>query len=66
MIIVFRNTYVRALLTIGVLALISPQAFADEGGVRFWLPATFGSLAAVPGQPGFSGAPSYHPKDDPT
>jgi hypothetical protein len=27
---------------------------ADEGGVSFWLPGTFGSLAAVPGQPGWS------------
>ena len=35
MMIVFRNTYVRVLLTIGALALISPQALADEGGVSF-------------------------------
>ena len=27
---------------------------ADEGGVSFWLPGTYGSLAAVPGQPGWS------------
>ena len=27
----------------------APQAsLADEGGVSFWLPGTFGSLAAVP------------------
>ena len=59
--IVFRNTYVRVLLTIGALALISPRARADEGGVSFWLPGTFGSLAATPGQPGFSGAIIYYP-----
>jgi hypothetical protein len=33
----------------------TPQAsLADEGGVSFWLPGIFGSLAAVPGTPGFS------------
>jgi hypothetical protein len=33
----------------------TPQAsLADEGGVSFWLPGLFGSLAAVPGTPGFS------------
>jgi hypothetical protein len=35
-------------------------AAADETGVSFWLPGTFGSLAAVPGQPGFSGAITYY------
>lgn len=29
-------------------------AGADEGGVSFWLPGQFGSLAAVPGEPGWS------------
>jgi hypothetical protein len=27
---------------------------ADEGGVSFWAPGQFGSLAAVPGEPGFA------------
>ena len=27
---------------------------ADEGGVSFWVPGQFGSLAAVPAQPGWS------------
>jgi hypothetical protein len=30
------------------------RAFADEGGVSFWLPGLFGSLAAAPQQPGWS------------
>jgi hypothetical protein len=60
MMIVFRNTYVRILLTTGALALISPRALADEGGVNVWLQGTFGSFAAVPGQPGFSGAFIYY------
>jgi hypothetical protein len=42
-------------IVIGI-ALLSPQAArADEGGVSFWVPGLFGSLAAVPQQaPGWS------------
>jgi len=37
-----------------VATICAPQvASADEGGVSFWLPGLFGSLAAVPVQPGF-------------
>ena len=32
---------------------------ADEGGVSFWLPGIFGSLAAAPLQPGWSVASTY-------
>ena len=35
-------------------------ALADEGGVSFWLPGLYGSLAAVPSQPGFSLATIYY------
>ena len=42
-----------AALTIGT-ALPSGRAVADEGGVSFWTPGTYGSLAAVPGVPGWS------------
>jgi len=34
--------------------LVSPLASAAEGGVSFWLPGQFGSMAAVPGDPGWS------------
>ena len=34
-------------------------AAADEGGVSFWLPGLFGSLAAAPQQPGWSLATIY-------
>jgi hypothetical protein len=34
------------------IALAHPSR-ADEGGVSFWIPGLFGSLAAVPGAPGF-------------
>ena len=35
-------------------------AFADEAGVSVWLPGTFGSLAAVPVQPGFQWTTTYY------
>jgi hypothetical protein len=34
--------------------LLSQHAVADEGGVSFWLPGTYGSLASVPAVPGWS------------
>ena len=33
---------------------------ADQGGVSFWVPGLFGSLAAVPQQPGFNFASIYY------
>jgi len=35
-------------------------ALADEAGVSVWLPGTFGSLAAVPVQPGFQWSTTYY------
>jgi hypothetical protein len=44
-----------------LLVLPFETAKADEGGVSFWLPGLFGSLAAVPQTPGWSmGAIYYH------
>ena len=40
--------------------LISHVALADEGGVSMWLPGLFGSLAAVPQQPGWSLSSIYY------
>jgi hypothetical protein len=38
-----------------------PQAaHADEGGVSFWIPGLYGSLAAAPQQPGWSMATIYY------
>jgi hypothetical protein len=50
---------------IGVLCVlamtIEPRsAAADEGGVSFWVPGFFGSLAATPQQPGWSLASIYY------
>lgn len=51
-----------ATCAIAVFALLASTApRADEGGVSFWLPGQFGSLAAVPGTPGWSlGSVYYH------
>src|SRR5580692_1335366 len=47
--------------SIGALALLAnPQAaLADAGGVGFWFPGAFGSLAAAPGVPGWAYATIY-------
>jgi hypothetical protein len=42
-----------AFLAVAALA-IPDDAFADEGGVSFWLPGLFGSLAAAPQVPGWA------------
>jgi hypothetical protein len=39
---------------LGGLLTAPTGAVADEGGVSFWVPGLFGSLAAAPQQPGFS------------
>jgi hypothetical protein len=43
-----------------ILASLASGAHADQGGVSFWLPGQFGSLAAVPAQPGWSAASVYY------
>jgi hypothetical protein len=51
----------KALLGIvAAIALLCSQAKADEGGVSFWLPGLFGSLAATPQQPGWAVASIYY------
>lgn len=42
------------------LALAPTKSFADAGGVSFWVPGLFGSLAAAPGQPGWSASMIYY------
>lgn len=49
-----------ATLVIGLQASIPTITMADEGGVSFWLPGTFGSLAATPFNPGWSFAGIYY------
>jgi hypothetical protein len=52
----------RISLVIAILACAAAPnaAHADAGGVSFWLPGIFGSLAAAPGQPGWSMAMIYY------
>jgi hypothetical protein len=49
-------TPVRAIaaVAVGAIALSSQPMLADEGGVSFWLPGSYGSLSAVPSVPGWS------------
>jgi hypothetical protein len=41
-------------ITLAAVVSIPKHALADEGGVSFWIPGFFGSLAAAPQQPGWS------------
>jgi hypothetical protein len=54
----------RTCLGIGVALMIfgsmSGATYADESGISFWLPGQFGSLAAAPQVPGWSGAVIYY------
>ena len=46
---------------ITAIAVSLPEvSLADEGGVSFWLPGMYGSLAAAPQQPGWSLATIYY------
>jgi len=47
-----------AIMAIAVVS--SGAARADEGGVSYWLPGRFGSLAAAPSVPGWSMAEVYY------
>ena len=49
-----------ALALAGAVIITPRLALADEGGVSFWLPGLYGSLAATPQQPGFSFATLYY------
>ena len=50
-----------AAISLALVLLISPSlAVADEGGVGFWLPGQFGSMAATPQTPGLTLATIYY------
>src|SRR5262245_15138726 len=60
-----RARSIRPITAIAVLALATivsapRSASADEGGVSFWVPGFFGSLAAAPQQPGWSLTSFYY------
>lgn len=49
-----------AFASVGIAAVAQPsRALADAGGVGFWLPGIFGSLAAAPTVPGWAYATIY-------
>jgi hypothetical protein len=47
-------------LALGVVMVSQTLAKADEGGVSFWIPGFFGSLAAAPQQAGWSLTTMYY------
>jgi hypothetical protein len=49
-----------AAISFAIFALTPELASEDEGGVSFWIPGFFGSLAAVPGTPGWSVTEIYY------
>lgn len=46
--------------TAGLVGVADRPAWADEGGVSFWLPGQFGSLIAIPGAPGWTMTGLYY------
>ena len=46
-------------LTLCISASSADRAKADAGGLSYWLPGTFGSLAAAPGVPGWAYSTIY-------
>ena len=55
-----RSNAVAMFLCAGILSTASSVSRADESGTSFWLPGTFGSLAATPTTPGWSIASVYY------
>ena len=55
-----RRLGVAAIVLASAITFFSRHALADEGGVSFWVPGFFGSLAATPQQPGWSLANIYY------
>src|ERR1700746_50298 len=49
-----RNTMLMGSLCVLTLLAHPQSASADAGGVGFWFPGAFGSLAAAPGVPGWA------------
>ncbi|RNJ46272.1 phenol degradation protein meta [Mesorhizobium erdmanii] len=54
-----RNRFLAVALGLSAL-LHAGSAFADEGGISFWLPGQYGSFAATPTEPGWSWTTVYY------
>src|ERR1700731_2133682 len=57
---VVKSGFIFGAMILAAVASAPDISKADEGGVSFWLPGLFGSLAAVPQQPGWSAASIYY------
>jgi hypothetical protein len=55
-----RSSLIITSIALGSVAAVPGTALADEGGVSFWIPGFFGSLAATPSQPGWSTTEIYY------
>ena len=55
-----RSGLVCGALSLAAVLSIPGVTLADQGGVSFWLPGLYGSLAATPQQPGWSAAWIYY------
>jgi hypothetical protein len=55
-----KSGFIFGAMIFAAAALAPDISKADEGGVSFWLPGFFGSLAATPQQPGWSLATIYY------
>src|SRR6059058_4780713 len=55
-----RSRLVCCAVALTAVASTTEISLADEGGVSFWLPGLFGSLAAAPLQPGWSLSTVYY------
>jgi hypothetical protein len=58
-----QSIFVCGALTLAAVLSLPESSLADEGGVSFWVPGFFGSLAAVPQQPGWSVTNIYYQTD---
>ena len=55
-----RASAATAVTCIGIFSATSSVSLADESGTSFWLPGSFGSLAAAPDTPGWAVASIYY------
>ena len=55
-----RASAATAVICVGLLSATSSASHADESGTSFWVPGNYGSLAAVPGTPGWAVASIYY------
>jgi len=55
-----QSGFVCSALTLAAVFSVPKISLADEGGVSYWLPGLFGSLAAAPQQPGWAAASIYY------